>query len=428
MRLLCGQLLAATCLVVVFNAASHGQQWTRFRGPNGTGVAAASGKDIPIRWGKDDATWKVRLPGTGHSSPVVWGERVFLLSADRTDATQHVLCVNASTGEIVWQKTYASQSHQLHARNTFASSTPAVDPDRLYVAWSTPEQLTLKALDHEGQEVWTNDLGPWTGQHGFGTSPMLYGDLVILFNSQQAEQLAPDQKPGRSFMMAFHRETGKLGWKQPLNTTRVCYGTPCIYQADGGAPQLICYNTGNGIFSLDPNSGQPNWSLDVLDMRTVSSPIVVGDLVFATTGSGGGGNYLVAVRAGDSPKEVYRIKRQAPYVPTPIARNGLVFLFYDRGIVSCLRASNGERMWRERLSRAFSGSPVLIQDRLYCIDDEGVVLVLAAKAQFEELARNPLGEPSRSTPAVAGGHLFLRTVSHLTCIGPDNSDVAPRTD
>ncbi|MGM0486511.1 MAG: PQQ-binding-like beta-propeller repeat protein [Planctomycetota bacterium] len=419
MRLWFNGFLVVGYLSVALSSMAHGQEWTRFRGPNGTGVAAASAKSIPVRWGETDAEWKARLPGAGHSSPVVWGDRVFLLSADPSDATQYVLCLNGTTGKTAWQRTYESTSHHLHPRNTFASSTPTVDQDRVYVAWSTPEQLTFKALDHEGNEVWTKDLGPWTSQHGFGTSPMLYGDFVILFNSQQAEQLDPGQEPGQSFMMAFDRETGRLRWKQPLNTTRVCYGTPCIHRPEDGPPQLICHNTGNGIFSLDANTGRPNWSVDVFEMRTVSSPIVVGDLVFGTNGSGGGGNYLVAVRAGDAPEEVYRITRQAPYVSTAVARNDLLFLFYDRGIASCVRASDGERIWQERLSRSFSGSPVLVQDRLYCIDDDGVVFVLAAEDQFEELARNPLGEPSRSTPAISGGRMFLRTVSHLTCIGSE---------
>lgn len=416
MRFRFSGLLIVGYLFVALSSMAHGQEWTRFRGPNGTGVAAASANRIPVQWGEDDAAWKTRLPGHGHSSPVVWGDRVFLLSAAPSDATQHVLCLNTGTGQTMWQRTYESQSHHLHARNTFASSTPAVDRDRLYVVWSTPEQLTLKALDHEGSQVWTKDLGSWTSQHGFGTSPMLYGDLVILFNSQQAEQLDPGQERGQSFMMAFERQTGRLRWKQPLNTTRVCYGTPCIYRPEGGEPQLICHNTGDGIFSLDPNTGRRNWSVDVFEKRTVSSPIVVGDLMFGTNGSGGGGNYLVAVRAGHSPKEVYRIRRQAPYVSTPVAHRDLVFLFHDRGIASCVRASDGERLWQERLSRSFSGSPVRVEDRLYCIDDDGVVIVLAAKDEFEELARNPLGEPSRSTPAIAGGRMFLRTVSHLTCI------------
>lgn len=404
-------------LSTFLSAMATGQEWTRFRGPNGTGVAAASAEGLPLAWSGDDTQWRVKLPGVGHSSPVVWGNRLFLLSADPSDATQYVLCLNAVTGKTVWQRTYDSQSHHLHPRNTFASSTPAVDQERLYVVWSTPKQLTLKALDHDGNQVWTKDLGAWTSQHGFGTSPMLYNDFVILFNSQQAEQLDPGQEPGQSYMMAFDRRTGRLCWKQPLNTTRVCYGTPCIYRPEDGAPRLICHNTGNGIFSLDPNTGRPNWSLDVFEMRTVSSPTVVGDLVLGTNGSGGGGNYLVAVRAGNPPQEVYRIKRHAPYVSTPVSRGNLVFLFHDRGIASCIRASDGKQMWRERLSRSFSGSPVLVADRLYCIDDEGVVIVLSATDTFKELARTPLGEPSRSTPAISGGRMFLRTVSHLTCIG-----------
>jgi outer membrane protein assembly factor BamB len=240
---------------------------------------------------------------------------------------------------------------------------------------------------------------------------------VILSNSQQAEELRPGEKPGQSSMMAFDRETGELRWNRPLTTTRVCYSTPCIYYPDRGPPELICYNTSDGIFSLDPKTGERNWSVDVFRMRNVNSPIIVGDLVFGSNGSGGGGNYLVAVRAGRNAKEAYRVRKYAPYVATPIARNGLVFLFYDRGIVSCIQAADGQLVWSERVSRSFSGSPVLVHDKLYCIDDDGDVIVLAAEREFKELARNPLGEPSRATPAVSGGRMFLRTVSHLFCIG-----------
>jgi outer membrane protein assembly factor BamB len=248
---------------------------------------------------------------------------------------------------------------------------------------------------------------------------LVYEDLVILSNSQQADELAPGQTPGKTSMVALDRETGAVRWSQPLSTNRVCYGTPCIYRPENGPPQLICYNTGDGVFSLDPKTGQRNWSVAVFTMRNVNSPVVVGDLVFGSNGSGGGGNYMVAVRIGQEPREVYRVTKYAPYVSTPVARGDLLFLFYDQGIVSCLRATDGEVFWTQRVSRSFSGSPVLVHDSIYCIDDDGNVIVLAAEQQFKELARNPLGEPSRATPAISGGRMFLRTVSHLFCISGD---------
>ncbi len=152
-------------------------------------------------------------------------------------------------------------------------------------------------------------------------------------------------------------------------------------------------------------------------MRTVSSPVVAGDLVLGTTGSGGGGNYLVAVRPDPEPEVAYRITTQAPYVPTPVVKDDLVFLWYDKGIVSCIRAADGERVWQKRIGGNFSGSPVIAGDRLFCIDDDGVVVVLAASEQFALLARNPLGEPSRSTPAISQGRMYVRTESQLLAIG-----------
>ena len=213
-------------------AVSDAQEWTRFRGPNGTGVSDAT--SIPTEWTPADYQWQVKLPGIGHSSPVVWGDRVFLMSASPEDATRFVLGIDARNGKILWQREYGSTTHHLHTRNSFASSTPAVDKDRLYVAWSTPEKVTLHALDHDGEPIWIRDLGPWVSQHGFGTSPIVYEDLVIMTNSQQTEQLDPGQRPGKSQVMAFDRETGEVRWSTPRTTTVASYATPCIYRPARG--------------------------------------------------------------------------------------------------------------------------------------------------------------------------------------------------
>lgn len=393
------------------------EEWTRFHGPNGTGASEA--KSIPAQWSESDYNWKVSLPGLGHSSPVIWGRKLFVLSADPDTATRYVLCYDTESGAKLWQRDFPSEIHHLHERSSYASCTPAVDAERVYVAWSTPSKTSFVALDHDGQVQWDLDLGPWVSQHGFGTSPMLYKDLVILSNSQQAHQLKPGETPGKSFMMAFDRATGKQRWATPRVSVNVCYSVPCIYTPPGGKDQLISISTGNGMFSLDPETGQENWSLDLFSMRTVSSPLIVGDVIFGSTGSGGGGNYVVAVRMGDLPRELYRVKQSAPYVPTSVAYGDLVFLFYDKGVVSCIDAQTGTEHWRERVAgTAFSGSAVRAGDKVYCISEDGEVIVVAASKQFQLLGRNPLGEPSRSTPAIAGGRMYLRTYSHLFSLGP----------
>ncbi|MAR13129.1 MAG: hypothetical protein CL681_24570 [Blastopirellula sp.] len=398
-----------------------GQEWTRFHGPNGTGASEA--KNIPVRFDESDYNWKTKLPGIGHSSPVIWGERVFVLSADPENATRYCLALDAKTGAIVWQREFKSTVHHLHARSSFASSTPACDADHVYFAWSTPDATWLKAFDHQGKEVWSKDLGRWVSQHGFGTSPIVYQGLVILHNSQQANQLKEGQKPGESFMVACRRKTGEEVWRTPLKSMNVCYSVPFIFRNTAGQDELICTSTGNGFFSLDPLTGKQNWAVaDVFKMRTVASPILAGGLIFGSTGSGAySGNYIAALKPGPDAEVVYEIKNsgkfKAPYVPTYVAHGDKVFFIYDRGFSACVDAPTGKIHYSERTGANFSGSPIRVADKIYAIDEDGVVWVWAASAEYKELAKNPLGEPSRSTPAVADGKLYLRTESHLISVG-----------
>lgn len=416
MRLVLLTLICVVCLLCIPLRAVFAQEWTRFRGPNGMGLSEA--KNLPATWTEADYHWKATLPGVGHSSPVLWGDRIFLNSADPETATRYVLCLSAVDGREVWRRQYASQTHPIHARNTYGSSTPAVDAERVYVAWSTPARLTLLALDHDGNDVWDLDLGPVVSEHGFGTSPILYRDMVILSNSQQAHELEPGQQAGRSSILAFEAKTGKLRWNQPRVSSRVSFSTPCIYDRPGGRPELICTSTSDGVFSLDPLTGRENWSTPGLfRLRVVSSPLIADGLIFGSIGSGGGGNSVTAVRPGPDAEAVYTLKGNASYVPTLVAQDGLMFMLNDRGVVSCVDVQTGEDHWRERLSRGFSGSPVIGDGKVYVIDDDGNVLVLAAEKEYRLLGNNPLGEASRSTPAIAGSRLYLRTLSHLVSVG-----------
>ena len=418
MRIFLCCLICLLGLLSIPSASTSAQEWTRFRGPNGTGLSPAT--NLPAKWTEADYHWKAALPGQGHSSPVLWGDKIFLMSADAATATRYVLCLSAADGRELWRRQYESQTHRIHTRNTFGSCTPAVDAERVYVAWSTPDRLTLLALDHDGKDVWDLDLGPVVSEHGFGMSPMLYQDLVILSNSQQAEELEPGQQPGKSSMLAFEAKTGKPRWNQPRVSSRVCFSTPCIYQPAGGPPELICTSTSDGVFSLDPLTGQENWKTPgTLTMRVVSSPLIAEGLIFGSVGSGGGGNTITAVRPGSKPETAYTIKLNASYVPTLVAQNGLLFIFNDKGVVSCADVATGEIHWRERLGRGFSGSPVIGDGKVYIIDDDGNVHVIAVAKQYQLLGSNPLGEPSRSTPAIAGGRLYFRTLSHLVSVGGD---------
>ena len=411
----------AISLILALTAAGAAQDWTRFRGPNGGGVSDA--KSIPVQWTEADYNWKAELPGVGHGSPVVWGDRVFLISADPDNATRYLLCFHAASGEKLWARDFPSKPHSFENKfSSYASASPTVDAERVYAAWSTTDETTLLALDHNGQDAWRLNLGPWVGTHGFGISPVLYKDLLILSNSQEADRLKEGEKPGVSYVAAFDRKSGQERWRTLRTSRSVCYSTPCLYQPPGGRDELICCNTANGLYSLDPETGQENWSIVAFDKRIVCSPLVASGLIFSSTGSGGGGgNYLSAVRPGKNAQVAYTIKKQAPYVPTAVARGDLVFLWSDKGFVTCLDGPTGEIHWQERVGGDCFSSPIIVDDKLYCVDVNGVVHVLAADKEFRKLAENPLGESSRATPAVSGGKMYLRTFSHLICIGGDKA-------
>lgn len=406
--------------------AASAQEWARFRGPNGTGESETT---IPATWTESDYKWTAKLPGRGNSSPSLWGDRLFVISADPETATRYVLCYHADTGVELWKREFPSTPHPIHKLSSFASSTPAADEERIYVGWSEPKKLTLIAFTHDGEIAWQKDLGPWLGQHGFGTSPMLFEDLLILSNTQELKDKDKDAGTGvppHSYLMAFDKRTGEERWRLQRKTDSVTYSVPVIFQPKDGKAQIINASTGSGLYAVDPHSGKELWSSVVFRMRTVSSPVINGDLIFGSTGSGGGGNYVAAVRTDGAKAELaYQIGEQAPYVPTVVSKGDLVFLLGDGGVAACLDAATGNVHWRERIGGNYQGSPVRAADRIYCVSVDGEVVVLAAAEKFEELGRMPLGDGSRSTPAIARGNLYIRTFSQLFAIGGDANE--PRT-
>jgi len=398
-------------LALTFAGLALGQNWPRFRGPNGAGVSDAT--TIPVRWTSEDYQWRVELPGIGYSSPVIWGDRVFATSAEEEDASQMIHCLRTSDGGLIWKRDFPSTTHAKHQFNCYASSTPALDADHVYYCFASPEKYTVIALTQaQGREIWRRDLGPFEAQHGFGASPMLFDDLVIL----------PDEQDGESSVVALDRTTGEIRWQAERRTAKAAYATPCLYQPETGPPQLILSSWGHGISSLDPRTGKLNWEQAVFKHRVVGSPAIAADLIFGSCGGGGVGRQMFAVRPGNpatgaESEVVYEVKGSLPYVCTPVAYGDLLFAWFDRGVVTCLDAPTGEIVWRERIGGDYFGSPVRVADRLYGISREGEVVVLAAAREFQVLARIDLEDRSNSTPAIADGVMYLRTASHLMAIG-----------
>ena len=399
-------------LILAGAAAASAQEWPRFRGPNGSGVSDAT--TVPVKWTAKDYNWTLSLPGGGHSSPVIWGEKLFATSADEKKGKRYLLCINTADGSILWRKAFPFSRYRRSKHNSFASNTPAVDADRVYILWQSAAGSSAHALDHDGNPLWEFDMGVYKSGHGTGSSPIVYKDMIVVCNDHD----------GDSFLIALDRATGKARWKLSRVGDRACYSTPCVYERDGRSPEIIFTHSFRGITGVDAETGKKKWEIDVFGthkQRAVGSPVLFGDLVIGSSGFTTSEKNVVAVRPGGSPavKEIYRLQKQVPHVPTPLVYGKRLYLWTDQGIVTCSDAATGERIWQGRVGGTFHSSPVCVGGRLYCADKKGVVSVVATD-RFELLGQNDLGEATTATPAVSGGVMYLRTVSRLYSLGGKN--------
>ena len=411
----------ANCLVIALltNSLFGESNWNRFRGDNGSGVMAQC--TAPLPWNDSDVAWRIDLPGRGHGSPIIQGDRAYLLSADPTTAERYVIALDLASGKEIWKKNFASQTHKLHKFSSYASSTPCADSKAVYVAWGAPTSLTVKAFSHAGEELWSQDLGRHVSGHGFGGSPMRVGDYVIVLDSQDAEELPPNTPPGNSSVVALQADTGKLVWRTPLATKRTCYSVPSITLGPNGNELVLVNETAEGICGIDVKTGQAVWKRSVFSKRSVSSPLVVGNLVIGTEGSGGGGNILFAVDMNNNHELLFDIRRSAPYVPTPVALGNLLFMWEDKGIVSCVELPSGQVVWSQRIGGNTHSSPVIAGDKLLGVAEDGTVNIVSAARDYKFVGKVKLplkvDETVRATPALREDCVLIRTDSQLFRIG-----------
>ena len=409
--------VTAACLTLA--GSTFADDWTRFRGPNGSGLAPDS-PAIPAVWTERDQLWKTPLPGAGHSSPVIASGKLFVTAADPKAGKRSLICLDASSGSILWTKSYDFAPFKQHQDNNHAAATPAIDAQHVYAAWPSPERYDLVALDHQGNEKWTVNLGKFVSQHGNGASPIVVDDLVVLANDQDG----PDAS-----VVAVEARTGQVKWKVPRIPGKGSSATPCLYTAKDGGKQVILASSPNGLTGLDAKTGKIVWQLKepiTLPQRVVASPIVAGDLVIASCGEGANARTVVAVKPGtatEPAKIAWRhdnkeMPRVLPYVPSYTAKDNLLFAWSDTGgTVTCMAADTGKVLWQEKTGGDFYASPVCLNNRLYNLTKSGEVVVINASDKYELLGRIPLNERTQASAAVANGKLYLRTLGHVMCIG-----------
>lgn len=405
-------VVCGTCLISL--PTLQAENWPRFRGADGSGVAPEQG--IPTAWKASDYAWQVEIPGVGHGAPVIWGKSLFVTSAVSNGRERSLLCMDADNGELKWSRTVGFNTHAKHEKNSYASSTPVTDGERVYVAFADQERYAVAAYTMDGDLVWRNWLGPYTSQHGLGASPIIFEDLLIV----------PNDQDGPSAIVALDRRNGQLVWSTLRNFREASYATPIIIEPPGTRPQLICVSGATGITSLDPWTGAQNWFTEPLPKRTVASPVYAAGLVFATCGQGGKGDLLIGVdplkiNADGSATVVYQRDKSLPYVPTIIGYGDHLYIWNDNSIVMCLDPKTDTIVWQERLGGKYSGSPLCIGGKLYCMDEEGKVAVVDASPTFKHYEGGDLGDPSHSTPAVANGKLYLRSFHKLACLAAPGS-------
>lgn len=410
-----GRLAWVMTLVAILTVPAAAENWPRFRGPNGQGISETKG--IPTKWSEQDYAWKITLPGVGHACPVVWHDNVFITCADKGAKRGVLLCLNTTDGAERWRCERDLTKYPINSLNSYASSTPAVDADHVYVLWPSKERTVLAALKHDGTEAWTTEFSGVQARHGKGSSPIVAGDYVVVSHEQEGNNEAIESQ-----WLAVARRTGGIKWRRSEPAVAAAsYSTPCVWTDGDGRMQVVFASNAHGVTGVDLETGETQWELDsVLAKRVVSSPLWTGELIVATCGEGGQGSRLTAIRpAGGGPAtEVYSLEtRVVPYVPTSVAYGEHLFLFHDNGTVTCVVTRDGKVLWSEKPAGRFYGSPVCVNGVLYAMTTSGDVVVLKAGPTYELLAVNPLGEKSHATPAVGDGRMFLRTESHLIAIG-----------
>jgi len=401
-------------LVAVAAGASADEPWSRWRGAAGAG--AGGPRRFPVEWTDDDLAWSVPLRGGGHASPVVRDGRIYVAAADETAGLRFVACHALADGRQLWVREIPGPIDRHHRQNSSASGSVAVDDDGAYWLWAAHDGLRVEAFTRDGGDKWHADLGPYAGEHGFAGSAAVCGDLVIVSNDHE----------GQSFVAALESASGRERWRLARESGKSGYATPLVIDAPTGR-QIVLTSNAHGVTGIDPATGAVLWERKCLPKRAVSSPVLAGRLAIGTSGDGGGDTTLVAVRipevgGGDPPVEpdlVFRLDRSAaPYVPTPLAVGGRLYLWGDRGVVTCADAATGEIRWRGRVGGTFSASPVAVGGTIRNVSSEGEVVTLADGDAFEVLGRTPLGEACRSSPAVAAGRMFFRSVGRLHALPP----------
>jgi outer membrane protein assembly factor BamB len=380
-----------------FPNLSRDRDWPWWRGPSRNGVSTSA--TAPVEFSDTDGyLWKAPVPGRGHSSPIVVGDRVYLTTADEARQIQLVLAFDRANGNLVWHERISQGGFpaSIHPKNTQATPSIACDGERLFASFFHHQAIHVTALGLDGKRIWQKSVGafnPKKYEYGYAPSPVIYRQTVII----SAEY------DGASFLVALRRDNGQQVWRTP-RPVNISYSSPVVAHV-AGRDQLFL-SGGDQVASFDPGSGKPLWSAPGTTTATCGTAVWDHDKVFASGGYPGA--QTIAIRADGSGREAWK-HNQRLYEQSLLAHNGYVYAFTGPGIVVCWRASDGREMWRQRLKGPVSASPVVAGENIYWANELGTLYVFKASPDsFELVAENQVGTDSFPSPAICGGQIFLR--------------------
>lgn len=401
-------------IIFIFAVQAHAENWSQFRGPEGRGHVEEIG--VPVRWSESDIRWRVELGGIGQSSPVIWGNRIFLTSAENRGKIRRVICLDKSDGRLLWEREISCENpEQVHEMNSWATPTCATDGERVFAFFGS---AGLHSFDMEGKPLWSKNLGTFPGPWGVAASPVILDDLVV--QNTDAE--------GESYLVAFDKETGEERWRtrRPDNQ-RGGWNTPTLIELDGRRELLV--NGEKGIHAYDPVSGKEQWFCRGFNGRGTPTPEWAHGLVIVVNGQAGD---VYAVKPGgsgdvtDSRMAWHSPRRGGRDLPSPMVIGNFLFITSMSGIASMYEARSGKLLWTERLEGNFSASPLEANGLIYIHNEDGLTYVIKPDHSLNVVAKNALGDRSgeifRAAITPDDGRLYIRSSSALYCLDTETTE------
>ncbi len=406
----CRRILACVLSLFLSVAAAHGENWPGWRGPRGDGSSQDPG--LPTRWGpEENVAWRVAVPGKGHASPVIWDDRIFIATC-LEDARQRLLvCYDRTTGQERWRRVVLEAPlEDKHVLNSFASSTPATDGKFVYVTFLDQAEMVVAAYDFAGEPQWMVRPGGFSSKHGYCSCPVLFEDLVIVNGDHD----------GDAYIVGLDKSDGHIRWKTDREHKTRSYVTPIIREIDGRTQMIL--SGSKCVASYDPRNGARHWIIDGPTEQFVASVVYNGELELLFLTAGFPELHMMAVRPDGSGNVtdthiVWRTKKGASYVPSPVAVGNYFLVVSDGGVASCFDAPSGKRLWMERIGTHYSSSPIVARGLVYFTSDEGHTTLIRPGEKLAIVAENDLGEYAYASPAATHGQLIFRGERHLIAIG-----------